>query len=113
MGGSRLITLLLLVSFLVLLLKGAQSIPITLVQSAVAKGAVCLDGSPPAYHFDKGFGAGINNWLVHIEGGAWCKDAATCLSRKNTERGSSKKMKTDMGFSGILSGKQKSNPGMT
>lgn len=29
--------------------------------------AVCLDGSPPAYHFDKGFGAGINNWLVHIE----------------------------------------------
>jgi hypothetical protein len=29
--------------------------------------AVCLDGSPPAYHWDKGFGAGINNWLVHIE----------------------------------------------
>ena len=29
--------------------------------------AVCLDGSPPAYHMDKGFGAGINNWLVHIE----------------------------------------------
>jgi len=29
--------------------------------------AVCLDGSPPAYHWDKGSGAGINNWLVHIE----------------------------------------------
>lgn len=28
---------------------------------------VCLDGSPPAYHFDKGFGAGVNNWLIHIE----------------------------------------------
>lgn len=28
---------------------------------------VCLDGSPPAYHMDKGFGTGINNWLVHIE----------------------------------------------
>ena len=28
---------------------------------------VCLDGSPPAYHFDKGFGAGINNWLVFVE----------------------------------------------
>lgn len=28
---------------------------------------VCLDGSPPAYHFDKGFGTGVNNWLVHIE----------------------------------------------
>ncbi|KAF5735242.1 pectinacetylesterase family protein [Tripterygium wilfordii] len=108
MAGSRLFSIF-PVCFLVLLLK-AQSIPITLVQSGVAKGAVCLDGSPPAYHFDKGFGAGINNWLVHIEGGAWCKDTATCLSRKNTERGSSSKMKKDMGFSGILSGKKNSNP---
>lgn len=29
--------------------------------------AVCLDGSPPAYHLDRGFGLGINNWLVHLE----------------------------------------------
>lgn len=28
---------------------------------------VCLDGSPPAYHFSPGFGSGINNWLVQIE----------------------------------------------
>lgn len=28
---------------------------------------MCLDGSPPAYHFDKGTGEGINNWLVHLE----------------------------------------------
>lgn len=28
---------------------------------------VCLDGSPPAYHMDKGFGAGINNWMVYFE----------------------------------------------
>lgn len=28
---------------------------------------VCLDGSPPAYHFSAGFGAGINNWLIQIE----------------------------------------------
>jgi len=26
-----------------------------------------LDGSPPAYHLDKGFGTGINNWLVQFE----------------------------------------------
>ena len=31
--------------------------------------AVCLDGSPPAYHLDKGFGAGINNGLVHFDVG--------------------------------------------
>jgi hypothetical protein len=29
--------------------------------------AVCLDGSPPAYHFDKGFEDGIDNWIVHFE----------------------------------------------
>ena len=28
---------------------------------------VCLDGSAPAYHFDKGFGSGVNNWIVHME----------------------------------------------
>jgi hypothetical protein len=26
-----------------------------------------LDGSPPAYHLDKGFGTGINSWLVQFE----------------------------------------------
>jgi hypothetical protein len=39
--------------------------------------AVCLDGSPPAYHFDKGFEGGIDNWIVHFEVcqfGVWSKD---------------------------------------
>ena len=86
----------LLVCLLVLLKAESHPVALTLVQNAVAKGAgtkvsfsllkclyllsfifalfinltcyaVCLDGSAPAYHFDKGFGAGINNWLVHIE----------------------------------------------
>ncbi|KAM7262325.1 hypothetical protein ACFE04_021402 [Oxalis oulophora] len=102
-------------SFLVcafLLLNNAQggSIPITLVQNAVAQGAVCLDGSPPAYHFDKGSGSGANNWIVHIEGGAWCRDVKTCLARKDTALGSSLKMDKTIGFSGVLSSKQASNP---
>ena len=29
--------------------------------------AVCLDGSPPAYHWDRGFGTGINSWLIQLE----------------------------------------------
>lgn len=28
---------------------------------------VCLDGSPPAYHLARGFGSGVNSWLVHFE----------------------------------------------
>jgi hypothetical protein len=29
--------------------------------------AVCLDGSPPAYHLQRGSGSGADSWLVHIE----------------------------------------------
>jgi hypothetical protein len=29
--------------------------------------AVCLDGSPPAYHLHRGSGSGANSWLVHLE----------------------------------------------
>lgn len=85
-------------------------VPITFLQDAVPKGAVCLDGSPPAYHFEKGFGAGINNWLIHMEGGAWCNNATTCFARTNDRLGSSKLMTINYTFSGILSGKAKYNP---
>ncbi|KAL5864194.1 hypothetical protein ACOSQ3_001708 [Xanthoceras sorbifolium] len=99
-----------LVCGLILLKTEGFNVEITYVENAVAKGAVCLDGSPPAYHFNKGFGAGINNWLVHIEGGGWCNNVTTCLSRKNTRLGSSKQMVKQVAFSGMLSNKQKFNP---
>ncbi|CAH2046332.1 unnamed protein product [Thlaspi arvense] len=89
---------------------GTGAVPITYLESAVAKGAVCLDGSAPAYHFDKGSGSGVNNWIVHMEGGGWCTDIATCVKRKSTMKGSSKLMNKDFGFSGILGGKQSTNP---
>ncbi|KAI4371896.1 hypothetical protein MLD38_010192 [Melastoma candidum] len=102
--------------FTVILL--VQSIPsnginvgITYVRNAVAKGAVCLDGSPPAYHLDKGSGAGINNWLVHFEGGGWCNNVTTCLARRDTRLGSSKHMAMELVFSGILSNIRNFNPG--
>ncbi|XP_011073252.1 pectin acetylesterase 8-like [Sesamum indicum] len=85
-------------------------VDITYVQSAVAKGAVCLDGSPPAYHIDKGSGAGINNWLVHVEGGGWCNNVTTCLARTKTRLGSSKLMAKQIAFSGIFSNKPQFNP---
>ncbi|KAL0327676.1 UNVERIFIED_CONTAM: Pectin acetylesterase 8 [Sesamum angustifolium] len=85
-------------------------VDITYVQSAVAKGAVCLDGSPPAYHIDKGSGAGINNWLVHVEGGGWCNNVTTCLARTKTQLGSSKLMAKQIAFSGIFSNKPQFNP---
>lgn len=94
----------------------ALFVGITLLKDAVAKGAgtcainnlikfflgffpyllncncavVCLDGSPPAYHLDKGFGTGINSWLVHFEVGVlllyifniFFKETTICLVDK-------------------------------
>ncbi|KAJ0613054.1 putative pectinacetylesterase/NOTUM [Helianthus annuus] len=58
-----------LVGLLSLLSIEAYEVGLTFLDSAVAQGAVCLDGSAPAYHMDKGFGAGIDNWLVFFEVG--------------------------------------------
>ena len=38
--------------------------------------AVCLDGTPPAYHLDPGYGAGKNKWIVNLavlnHANVWC-----------------------------------------
>ncbi|KAF5198119.1 Pectin acetylesterase [Thalictrum thalictroides] len=107
---KRWLYVLLLVCLLITVRVDGYSVGITYVENAVAKGAVCLDGSPPAYHFDKGFGAGINNWLLHIEGGAWCNNVTTCLAKKDTRLGSSTKMDKQVTFSGILHNQAKYNP---
>ncbi|KAJ0087973.1 hypothetical protein Patl1_31875 [Pistacia atlantica] len=71
---------------------------------------LCLDGSLPGYHFQKGFGSGSNNWLLHLEGGGWCNSVASCLSRKTTPLGSSNFMEQQVGFAGILSSDTSQNP---
>ncbi|XP_008797987.1 pectin acetylesterase 7-like isoform X2 [Phoenix dactylifera] len=103
------IYLLILLNLLISLKVEGFDVPLTLVQAAVAKGAVCLDGSPPAYHFAPGFGSGVNNWLVHMEGGGWCSNVEECKERTGNFRGSSKYMK-QLSFSGILGNQQNLNP---
>ncbi|XBI94423.1 hypothetical protein VPH35_031060 [Triticum aestivum] len=87
----------------------ADDVEMVFLKSAVAKGAVCLDGSAPVYHFSPGSGSGANNWIVHMEGGGWCKTPEECVIRKGNFRGSSKFMKP-LSFSGILGGSQQFNP---
>ncbi|KAF5739756.1 pectin acetylesterase 8-like [Tripterygium wilfordii] len=89
-------------SLLLLRTEGDSYVGITYVQNVAATGAVCLDGSPPAYHLDRGFGSGINNWLVHFEGGGWCHNVTSCLWRSRSPLGSSKQMDQQLPFSGIL-----------
>ncbi|PKI48178.1 hypothetical protein CRG98_031443, partial [Punica granatum] len=40
---------------------------LTLIESAGAKGAVCLDGTLPGYHVHRGSGSGANSWLIQLE----------------------------------------------
>ncbi|KAJ3707114.1 hypothetical protein LUZ61_010819 [Rhynchospora tenuis] len=94
---------------LILVSVDGADVPMTILSSAVAIGAVCLDGSAPAYHFSPGSGSGVNNWLVHMEGGGWCRNTQECLARRDTYRGSSKHM-PPLSFSGILGNQQSSNP---
>lgn len=91
---------------------GANSpmIPLTQIQGAASKGAVCLDGTLPGYHLDRGFGSGSNNWLIQLEGGGWCNTIRSCVFRKTTRRGSLKFMEKQLMFTGILSNKAEENP---
>uniref|UniRef100_A0ACD5VFV6 Uncharacterized protein n=1 Tax=Avena sativa TaxID=4498 RepID=A0ACD5VFV6_AVESA len=85
-------------------------VPLTLLTSAVDKGAVCIDGSPPAYHLDPGFDAGKNRWIVNLEGGGWCDNVRGCLYRKASRLGSSNLMDKHMYFAGIMSAGPVDNP---
>ncbi|CAI8605781.1 unnamed protein product [Vicia faba] len=87
-----------------------RMVGITFIQSAAAKGAVCLDGTLPAYHFDRGYGSGANSWIVNLEGGAWCNNVRTCVYRKTTRRGSSNFMEKAIPFTGIMSNNPRENP---
>lgn len=88
----------------------ADLVGLTLLRDASAKGALCLDGSAPAYHFSKGFGSGSDSWLIHIEGGGWCSSISSCSSRAKTKLGSSAYMEQQVSFAGILSSEPSQNP---
>ncbi|KAG8045349.1 hypothetical protein GUJ93_ZPchr0008g12492 [Zizania palustris] len=85
-------------------------VPITILNSAVHKGAVCMDGTPPAFHLDPGSGAGNRSWVVNLEGGGWCNNARTCRFRTGSRHGSSHFMERRIAFTGIMSAAPADNP---
>ncbi|KAI4354439.1 hypothetical protein L6164_003299 [Bauhinia variegata] len=85
-------------------------VDLTLLLNANIRGAFCLDGSLPGYHFRKGFGSGSDNWILHVEGGGWCNTISSCNLRKMTALGSSKYMERQVRFSGMLSSDPLQNP---
>lgn len=85
-------------------------VSITLIRGADPK-AVCLDGTLPAYYFNRGHGSGANSWVIHFQGGGWCSNITECIARAKTQFGSSRYMLPETGFTGILSYKAEENPG--
>ncbi|KAL4435329.1 hypothetical protein ABPG74_022812 [Tetrahymena malaccensis] len=57
--------------------------------------ARCLDGSSPGFYFREGYAEGKNNFMIHLQGGAWCQGNSeeeiidSCLQRSTTSLGSS------------------------
>ncbi|KAI5006149.1 hypothetical protein ZWY2020_033392 [Hordeum vulgare] len=83
---------------------------VTLVVGAREKGAACMDGTPPGYHWLPWFWDGSDKWLLHLEGGSWCRNLTWCTQRKETNLGSSDHMETRAEFVGILSNDALQNP---
>ncbi|KAM0905402.1 hypothetical protein ACQ4PT_017401 [Festuca glaucescens] len=83
---------------------------LTCVRNGAPQFAVCLDGSPPAYHLHRGSGAGAHGWLLQFEGGGWCNSARSCAERAGTRRGSTSLMNKLEVFSGVLSNDSAMNP---
>ncbi|KAL8550395.1 hypothetical protein ACS0TY_009004 [Phlomoides rotata] len=85
----------------------ADEVPVTKVQNASDKGAVCLDGSPAAYYYAVGTNEGFNRWIVYLMGGGWCSNRDSC----QFYRGSfSTYNLTTQSFVGILSSNKTVNP---
>ncbi|KAM3283611.1 pectin acetylesterase 8 isoform X1 [Capsicum chacoense] len=82
----------------------------TIVKNAISKGAVCLDGSPPAYHFQSGFGEGVENWIVQLSGGGWCTNVTDCLDRTRSIYVGSTNIMGPWKFEGLFSINKSENP---
>ncbi|XP_024314061.1 pectin acetylesterase 5 isoform X3 [Brachypodium distachyon] len=85
-------------------------VDLTLLRRAEKKGALCLDGSAPGYHLQRGSGSGSQSWLIHLEGGGWCRNLKSCASRQKSMLGSSRYMERQVEFAGILSDDEAQNP---
>lgn len=60
-----------------------------------ANGGLCLDGSPPTFHFaaanpdSTADSDRTKEWVIYLQGGAWCTDLKSCYRRSLTSLGSS------------------------
>lgn len=68
----------------------SPSLPLHLLDTSIAAGATCLDGSSYGVYYTPGTGSGKNSWLIYLQGGGWVRTPETALSRSKSALGSSK-----------------------
>ncbi|CAL9220154.1 unnamed protein product [Arabidopsis halleri] len=85
-------------------------VKLKLSSKAKDRGAFCLDGSLPGYHFHRGSGSGSKRWLLYLEGGGGCRTIESCSSRAMTRLGSSNFFEHEVPFQGVLSSDPSQNP---
>mmetsp|Transcript_32436 Transcript_32436/g.103052 ORF Transcript_32436/g.103052 Transcript_32436/m.103052 type:complete len:509 (+) Transcript_32436:71-1597(+) len=91
---------------------------IKMEDKAKSHGAVCLDGTPGAFYIRKAPSESVDKkkWMIHLQGGGWCYDKATCYNRAYLDLGGSSawyfqnKTGAELGADGILSDKCTENP---
>lgn len=77
---SLLYALLLIALGLCLLDSVSASLTLKTFDLSIYPGASCNDGTPSGYYFSPGT-TFPNRWVIHLQGGWWCWDDASCLSR--------------------------------
>lgn len=80
--------------------------------------ARCIDGSPGSYYYKKGFGSGIDKWIIFFEGGGWCYDMEKCRARSKEYLGSSSQQQEEgcdkaLSKGGYLSGYKHASNGVS
>lgn len=59
-----------------------RGVPLTWIDNAMSRKAVCNDGSPSGYYFAPGSGVGATAWVIHLQGGGFCFDFDSCQRRE-------------------------------
>ena len=90
----------------------ASGAAVCFADPAIDPGALCNDGSQPAFWVRPGSGKGARTWVIWLEGGGQCTSLASCAARA---RGADGGRLTSSGFTaraggGALSASQAVNP---
>ncbi len=75
---------------LLLALVASSSVGVVRGQNAImqkvlfdpASGALCNDGTPGGFYIEQNTSS--NDWVIHLQGGYWCYDHASCLARQSS-----------------------------